>query len=156
MANALYQTFLEKCLTGGINVTTDTLKVALLTSDYKFSAADTDCTSLSSAVLGSSSQINGITVSGSQVSIPAAPVSGVADGLTVSAMVLYKDGGSWGASVPILYANVGTGLPLKRTARPLPQTSLPQHLTFRRRQVDVSGWRVRYPPICAHTCRAST
>lgn len=110
--NSFYTVFFESLQKAGINLTSDNLKVYLLSSEYTFNAADTNCTSCSAAALATSGAVSGVTVSGATATFPAIELTGVAADLNVAGIVLFKDGGTPATSVPILYASTATGLPL--------------------------------------------
>lgn len=112
MANALYPKFLESALQAGVNMSSGTVKVALVdTGTYTYSTAHQFLSSLSGVVgtaqtLGSKTFTNGL--------FDAADVSftGVS-GATAEALVLYVDTGTAGTSPLIAYIDTGvTGLPV--------------------------------------------
>ncbi len=112
MANALYDTGREAFLLGDISWDTDTISVKLIdTGTYTFSAAHAFEDALSGQV-------------GSDVVIASGKTttSGVADGVditfssvsgvTVEALVIFKDTGTPATSQLIAYIDTGTNLPV--------------------------------------------
>lgn len=110
--NSFYSVFFESLQKGNLNLIGDSLKIALLKSDYAFSAAETTCSTLASSVIGTSAAMAGTTVSGSTATFPATDVSGVAADTNVAGLVVFKDTGDMATSIPLIYVSTGTGLPL--------------------------------------------
>ena len=112
MANALYPKFKESILQAGVNMSSGTVKVALVdTGTYTYSSAHQYLSSLSGVVgtaqtLGSKTFTNGV--------FDAADSTFTAvTGSTVEALVLYVDTGNAATSPLIAYIDTGvTGLPV--------------------------------------------
>ena len=112
MANALYPKYKEVLLQAGVNLSTSTVKVALVdTGTYTYSSAHQYLSSLSGVVgtaqtLGSKTFTNGV--------FDAADATFTAvTGASVEALVLYVDTGTASTSPLIAYIDIGvTGLPV--------------------------------------------
>lgn len=112
MANALYPKFKEACLQGNINMSSGTVKVALIdTGTYTYSAAHEFYSSVSGVVgtpvtLGTKTFTNGL--------FDAADATFTAvTGSTAEAIIIYIDTGTAGTSRLIEYLDTGaTGLPV--------------------------------------------
>lgn len=112
MANALYPKFKEALLQAGVNLSSGTVKVALVdTGTYTYSAAHQYLSSLTGVVgtaqtLGTKTFTNGV--------FDAADSTFTAvTGASVEALVLYVDTGTAATSPLIAYIDTGvTGLPV--------------------------------------------
>jgi hypothetical protein len=113
MANALYPKFKELLLSGGIDLTSANIKCALVdTGAYTYNAAHDFFDDVSSAVVASSGNLSGKSVTNGAFDSSDPTLTGVT-GATVEALVLYKDTGTAGTSPLIAYIDTGvTGLPL--------------------------------------------
>lgn len=113
MANALYPKFKEIIIgAGGVNLDSDTIKVALIdTGTYTYSAAHDFYNDLSGVVgtpgaIGNTTITNGI-FDGDDVTFTSVT------GASVEALVIYKDTGNTATSNLIAYIDTGvTGLPV--------------------------------------------
>ncbi|MEN9885520.1 MAG: hypothetical protein RL758_98 [Pseudomonadota bacterium] len=112
MANALYPKFKESALQAGVNMSSGTVKVALVdTGTYTYSAAHQFASSLSGVVgtaqtIGSKTFTNGV-FDGADVAFTAV------SGATVEALVIYVDTGNSATSPLVAYIDTGvTGLPV--------------------------------------------
>lgn len=112
MANALYPKFKESALQAGVNMSSGTVKVALVdTGAYTYSAAHQFLSSLTGVVgtaqtLGSKSFTNGV-FDAADAAFP------TVTGNSVEALVLYVDTGNASTSPLIAYIDTGvTGLPV--------------------------------------------
>jgi hypothetical protein len=112
MANALYDKGREAFLTGAINWTADTIKIALIdTGTYTVNLATHQfLTSLTGVVstaqtLGTKTATDGV-ADAADVTFP------TVTGTSVEALVIYKDTGTAGTSALIAYIDTGTGLPV--------------------------------------------
>lgn len=112
MANALYPKFKESALQAGVNMSSGTVKVALVdTGTYTYSAAHQFASSLSGVVgtaqtIGSKTFTNGV-FDGADVAFTAV------SGATVEALVIYVDTGNPATSPLVAYIDTGvTGLPV--------------------------------------------
>lgn len=112
MANAIYPKAKEQLLQGGINMSTGTVKVALVdTGTYTYSSTHQFLSSLTGTVgtaqtLATKTFTNGV--------FDAADVTFTAvTGATAEALVIYVDTGSSATSPLIMYQDTGvTGLPV--------------------------------------------
>ena len=109
MANAIYPTFKELIIgTGGVNLDTDTIKVALVdTGTYTYSAAHDFYNDVSAGVVGTPQTIASGVFDGDDVTFTSVT------GNSVEALVIYKDTGNVATSNLIAYIDTGvTGLPV--------------------------------------------
>lgn len=112
MANALYPKFKESALQAGVNLSSGTVKVALVdTGTYTYNSAHQFLSSLTGVVgtastLGSKTFTNGV--------FDAADTAFTAvSGATVEALVIYVDTGNPATSPLVAYIDTGvTGLPV--------------------------------------------
>lgn len=112
MANALYDNARNLFLTGGLNWGTDTVKVALLTSAYTFSASDQFYSTLSANVVGTPAALANKTDAAGVADADDLTFSAVT-GSAVAAYVLYKDTGTTTTSPLIAFFDtVSSGLPV--------------------------------------------
>jgi len=112
MANALYPKFKESALQAGVNMSSGTVKVALVdTGTYTYNAAHQFVSSLSGVVgtaqtLGTKTFTNGV-FDAANAAFPAVT------GNSVEALVIYVDTGNPATSPLIAYIDTGvTGLPV--------------------------------------------
>lgn len=112
MANALYAKGKEKFLSGGINLSTDTIKVALVKNTYAQDlAADEFYTSISAHVVGTPITLTSKSITGGVFDAADVTFLAVAAGNTCEGVVIYKDTGVAGTSPLLVYADVITGFP---------------------------------------------
>jgi hypothetical protein len=116
MANAIYPKAKEKFLSGNINMTSDTIKLALIdTADYTYSAAHEHYDDIAAGVPTNGTITVGTNKSVTNGVFDADDVTfvGIATDLAHEALVLYKDTGVATSSPVILYIDVVTnGLPV--------------------------------------------
>lgn len=112
MANAIYPKAKEQFLQAGINMSSATIKVALIdTGSYTYSAAHEFFSSVTGVIgtpqtLGSKTFTNGV-FDAADVTFPAVT------GNTAEALLIYVDTGTAGTSRLILFQDTGvTGLPV--------------------------------------------
>ena len=113
MANALYPKFKESALQAGVNMSSGTIKVALVnTGSYTYSSTDQFYSAVTAAAVGTPQTIgsktftNGV-FSGANVTFTAVT------GSTASALVIYLDTGTAATSPLIAYIDTSvTGLPV--------------------------------------------
>jgi len=111
MANLIYPKGKENFLNGEIDLSDDTIKVALVdTGTYTYSAAD-DFYDDVSGVLGTPATLASKTVTSGVFDAADTTFTTPAAGTTIEALVLYKDTGSAGTSPLIAYLDTATGLP---------------------------------------------
>lgn len=112
MASAIYPKAKESLLQGGIDMSTATIKVALVdTGTYTYSAAHQFYSSVSSAVIGSPQTLANKTFTAGVFDADDSTFLAVT-GASVEALVFYKDTGVAGTSPLIAYIDSGTGLPV--------------------------------------------
>jgi phage tail sheath gpL-like len=113
MANTVYSLYKQQILgAGGINLTSDTIKVALITASYTPNYATDQYYSICSAnVVGTPQQITSPSVTGGVFNGAGVTFSSVS-GSQVTQMVIYKDTGTASTSPLIANINVSTGLPV--------------------------------------------
>lgn len=114
MANALYPKAKESFLSQSpsIDMDTDTIKCAMVTSAYTYSSAHQYYSSVS-GVVGTPATLASKTVTSGVFDAADVTYSSVAAGSTVAALVIYKDTGSAATSPLIAYIDtVSSGLPV--------------------------------------------
>jgi hypothetical protein len=113
MANALYGKGKEKLLSGSIDLTTATIKAAILSSAYTPNLSTDEFWSTILANLLNSQQTLGTkTVTLGVFDAADITFTAVTSGSTAKAIVLYKDTGSNATSPLIAYIDTITGFPL--------------------------------------------
>lgn len=112
MANSLYPKFKESLLQAGVNLSTGTVKVALVdTGTYTYSATHQYLSSLT-GVVGTAQTLGTKTFTNGVFDATDAAFTAVT-GNTVEALVLYVDTGSAATSPLIAFIDTGvTGLPV--------------------------------------------
>jgi hypothetical protein len=113
MANALYPKTKATLLQGGINMSSDTIKVALVdTGTYTYSATDQFYSSVSSAAVGTPQTLGSKTFTNGVFDAADVTYTGVT-GASAEALVIYKDTGTGSTSDLIAYLDTGyTNLPV--------------------------------------------
>lgn len=113
MANALYAKGKEKFLSGAIDLTSATIKVALVKNDYAQNlTTDEFYTSISASVVGTPQTLASKTVTSGVFDAADVTFTAVTAGSTLEAVVIYKDTGSSATSPLIAYIDTITGFPL--------------------------------------------
>ncbi len=114
MANALYGKGKEKFLSGAINLVSDTIKLALVSSAYSPTmASDEFFSTISAYVLNTPQTLGAKTVTLGVFDNTVDPTfTAVSAGSTAKAVVIYKDTGVVGTSPLIAYIDTITGFPL--------------------------------------------
>jgi hypothetical protein len=116
MSNRLLPKGKEALLSGLINLTADTIKVALVKSSYSASDSETYLSDIGSAnIMSTSPALTSITVTGgvfkaANTTLPSVPVG------TGGFLYLFKDGGSLSASRLISVDDTGDPLPITRSS----------------------------------------
>ena len=110
MADAIYPEGKDAFMSGSIDVTSDNLKISLVSSGYTYSAAHDFYDDLSN-VLATSAAFQG-TVAAGVLDFPDVTISGLDTGETAAAYVLWKDTGVAGTSPLIAYKDSAAELPL--------------------------------------------
>lgn len=114
MANALYPKAKESFLSQNpsIDMDTDTIKVAMVTSAYTYSSSHQYYSSVS-GVVGTPATLASKTVASGVFDAADVTFSSVSSGSTIAALILYKDTGSSATSPLIAYIDtVSSGLPV--------------------------------------------
>lgn len=113
MTNAIYPKGKEKFLSGSINMSSDTIKVALIdTGTYTYNSADEFWSSASAASIATPQTLGSKTVTNGQFDAGAVTFTAVS-GASVEALIIYKDTGVEGTSPLIAYIDTSqTGLPV--------------------------------------------
>ena len=129
MANVLYPKGKEALLSGAIDFTSDTIKVALLdTNDVAYNAAHDYYNDVSAGVVGTPVALSGKTITSGVFDSADPTWTGVA-GDEFEAIVMYMDSGDPATSPLIGYWDTGvTGLPM---------TPVAGNITY---LVNASGW----------------
>lgn len=112
MASALYPSAKELFLTGALDLTTDTIKAALIDTDtVSYSAAHTVYNDITSAVIGTPVTLqNPDATDGVFDADPVTFASVTGD--PVDAVILYRDGGDPATDELIAFIDQGAGLPV--------------------------------------------
>lgn len=121
MSNKLYPQAKLKLTSGQIDLSSDTLKLALVKNTYSYSAAHATLADLGSHVLGSEALTGvALAVSGEHVVLSADNVrfEGLEAGNTCRAVVLFKDTGTASTSPLIAIYDTGMGLPFVTSGSP--------------------------------------
>jgi len=118
MADVIYNSFKSKIMDGSIDLDTDTIKVALVTSSYTPSQDDhEDFADITNEVTGSGYSAGGATLSNKSVSTDDTDNEGVFDAndvtwasssITARGAVVYKDSGTSTTSWLICYLDFGS------------------------------------------------
>jgi hypothetical protein len=113
MANAWYAKGAEKLLSGLVDVTTATIKAALVKNTYAQNlTSDEFYSTISTYVLGTPQTLGSKTVTGGVFDAADPTFSAVTAGDTAEAVVIYKDTGNPATSPLLMYIDTITGFPL--------------------------------------------
>ena len=112
MANKLFPKGATKILSGSINFTSDTIKVALVSSSYTYSAAHEFLSDLGATTLGTDQALASKTVTDGVFDAADSVHTAVTGGSTASAWVIYKDTGVAASSPLLMHIDTGTGFPM--------------------------------------------
>jgi hypothetical protein len=112
VANALYDLGRESYLNGQFNMTTDNIKLVLVSSAYTPNLATDQFFSSVSGVIATSANLSGKTTTAGVFDANDVTFTAVASGSTVTQMVLYQDTGVAGTSRLIASFDTVTGLPI--------------------------------------------
>jgi hypothetical protein len=113
MANALYGLGKQKLLTAAINLSSDTIKAALVTTSYTPNlSTDEFYSTISANVVGTPQTLASKTVTLGVFDAADATFSAVAGGSTLLGVALYKDTGVAGTSPLLALIDTITGFPL--------------------------------------------
>jgi hypothetical protein len=113
MANAIYPKAKEKFLDALIDIPSDTIKIALIdTGTYTYNSADEFWSSASSAIVGTAETLASKTITSGVFDAADVTFTSVS-GVSVEALIIYKDTGSAATSPLIMYIDVAaSGLPV--------------------------------------------
>lgn len=114
MANALYPSYKALILGAGLNLTSLTIKAALVdTGVTAYSSAHDNYDDISTAVIGTPVTLAGKTVTGGVFDSTTNPsFTGLVAAPTIEAVVIYYDSGSAATSTLIAWIDSATGLPV--------------------------------------------
>lgn len=113
MANALYGKGKEKLLSGSINLSSDTIKVALMSSAYSPNlSTDEFYSGISANVLGTPQTLSSKTITLGVFNAANPTFPAVTSGSTASRLVIYKDTGLASSSPLLAMIDTLTGFPL--------------------------------------------
>lgn len=113
MTNAFYAKGAEKVLSGAIDFTTDTIKVALVKNTYPQNlTTDEFYSDISAYVVGTPQTLSGKSVTGGKLDASDPTFTAVTAGDTIEALVIYKDTGVAGTSPVLMYIDQVTAFPL--------------------------------------------
>lgn len=112
MANKIYPKGAEKILSASINFSSDTIKAALLSDAYTYSASHEFLSDVSATVLSTAATLGSKSVASGVFDAADAVYSAVTGGAVAKFVVIYKDTGVSGTS-PLLYLiDTATGIPM--------------------------------------------
>lgn len=112
MANSLYDAGREEFLTGGIDYSSDTIKMALMADTYTPNVStDQFWSDVSSNVIGTPQTLSSKTATNGVADCSDVMFTGVGAGNNVDYIVLYKDTGTPSSSTLIALYDTATGLP---------------------------------------------
>ena len=111
MANRLYPKGAQKIL-GSLDLASATIKAALLSSAYTYSASHEFLSDISASVLNTAATLNSKSVTGGVFDASDVVYTAVATGATAQYVVLYHDTGTPGTSSLIFLVDTATGLPM--------------------------------------------
>ena len=113
MANAIYPKAKEKFLDALIDIPSDTIKIALIdTGTYTYNSADEFWSSASAAMVGTAVTLASKTITSGVFDAADVTFTSVS-GVSVEALIIYKDTGSAATSPLIMYIDVAaSGLPV--------------------------------------------
>jgi hypothetical protein len=113
MANAIYPKAKEAFLDALIDLPSDTIKIALIdTGTYTYNSTDQYWSSASSAIVGTAATLASKTITNGVFDAADVTFSSVS-GVSVEALIIYKDTGSAATSPLIMYIDVAaSGLPV--------------------------------------------
>ena len=99
-------------LSGSINLTSDTIKVALLSDAYTYSASHEFLSDVSASALNTAQTLASKTVTGGVFDAADSVYTAVTAGANARYLAIYKDTGVAGTSPLIHYVDTVTGLPM--------------------------------------------
>ncbi len=119
MSSGWYPKGAEAVLNGDVDFDTDTLKVALLSSAYSYSAAHDFYNDISANVVGTPETLAGVTKTNGSLDATDALFAALAGG-EVGAFAIYKDSGVAGTSPLLIFIDDYAGLPFTPDGSDLP------------------------------------
>lgn len=111
MANTSYPKGMEKLLSGAINVTTNTLKAALLPSTYVYSVAHEFLSQLGT-VIGTAQELTGKSITDGVFDASDLDFGALAPGSVIGSVAVFKDTGNSTTSPVLLFYDTVVGLPM--------------------------------------------
>lgn len=111
MANKFYPKGAEKLL-GSLNLTADTVKAALLSDSYTYSASHEFLSDISASVLSTAKVLASKAVTGGAFDAADVVYTAVESGANAAYVVIYKDTGTAGTSPLIWLVDTATGIPM--------------------------------------------
>lgn len=108
MANTMYNSAKEAFISGDIDLTSDTIKVALVSSTYTYNSAH-DFFDDVSGQIGTSETLGSKTVTDGTFDAADSTFSSVTAGSTVDAYIIYQDTGNTATSHLIAYFDTDSG-----------------------------------------------
>ena len=112
MANKLYPKAREKMMTALLNLSTDTIKVILLSDAYTYSDSHEFLSDVSAARLGTDQTLASKSVTHGAFDTTDSVFAALVAGSNAKFAVIYKDTGVAGTSSLIFYGDTVTGLPM--------------------------------------------
>ena len=113
MSNALYGKGKEKLLSASINLSSDTIKAAIVSSSYTANLSTHEFYSdISATVLNTPQTLGSKTITLGVFDAADITFTAVTSGSTAKAIVIYKDTGVAGTSPLLAYIDTITGFPL--------------------------------------------
>jgi len=114
MANALYPSYKQLLLGAGLNLSSLTIKAALVdTGVVSYSAAHDNYDDISAAVIGTPIELTGKSITGGVFDSTLNPsFTGLVGAPTMEAVVIYYDSGTPATSTLMAWIDSATGLPV--------------------------------------------
>lgn len=113
MANALYPSYKELLLGAGLNLSSLTIKAALIdTGVVAYSAAHNNFDDISAGVIGTPVTLGSKTITGGVFDAADLSFAGLSGAPTIEAIALYYDSGTPATSTLIAWIDSATGLPV--------------------------------------------
>lgn len=114
MANALYPSYKQLLLGTGLNLSSLTIKAALVdTGVVSYSAAHANYSDISAGVIGTPIELTGKTIAGGVFDSSLNPsFTGLVGAPTIEAIALFYDSGTPATSTLIAWIDSATGLPV--------------------------------------------
>lgn len=110
MANSAYPKGAQRILSAGVNFAAHTIKAALVTTAYTFSAAHEFISEVGTRI-GTDRELTNKSITGGVLDADDLDFGALAPGNTIKAVIVYRDTGSAATSPLLFYFDVVTGLP---------------------------------------------